>query len=303
MEIITNKDSESQQKYIAFEGFQELVENLDNANDLRPLNMWRPLLDISQTSSDPKLRFFAGWVIGSAVYNNAIAQKDCVDLHGLNILIDRFAIEEELEVKTKILFAISGLILHNLDSFNVFIQKQGFDLIKKELVPYSPDALSQLASKTSLESDSRKLNPYCLQNRILFLLKSLVTFIEYDEKPTAAVSQEKQIALTAAEIIVTKGILSTVLEITFENRINGVEAASEESTDLIEKALYFIRSLAGLIKKFPTQFRDLMDMSLRKRILSVLIQFTKEPKRDGYWDLSEEDGVELVKDCLNKMKK
>jgi len=69
--IETIKDQE--QKDIAWDNLELLVESLDNANDLEPLKLWpRILAFISMTHENATTndRRLAAWVIGTAIQNN-----------------------------------------------------------------------------------------------------------------------------------------------------------------------------------------------------------------------------------------
>ena len=60
----------------------KLTESIDNANDLRTLGLWPPILDLMKSAPEPDIRSFAAWVSGTAVQNNPKSQKD-VCVYGL----------------------------------------------------------------------------------------------------------------------------------------------------------------------------------------------------------------------------
>jgi hsp70-interacting protein len=62
------------QKLIAFDNMEQLVESIDNANNLTSLGLWMPLVQLLR-SEDADLRRMAAWCIGTAVQNNPLAQK------------------------------------------------------------------------------------------------------------------------------------------------------------------------------------------------------------------------------------
>lgn len=58
----------------AFDNFEQLVEQLDNANNIEPLGLWTSL--IAQLDSEhAKLRHLAAWCCGTAVQNNLRTQE------------------------------------------------------------------------------------------------------------------------------------------------------------------------------------------------------------------------------------
>lgn len=67
MDTLDNKEQ-------AFDNLEQLIENLDNANNLENLKLWNPL--IGQLSSpESSLRYMAAWVCGTAVQNNLKSQE------------------------------------------------------------------------------------------------------------------------------------------------------------------------------------------------------------------------------------
>ncbi len=79
MAAIRSPDITLENKLIAFDNLEQLIENLDNANNMEPLGLWTPL--ISQLGSEePDLRRMAAWCLGTAVQNNVKAQERVSDL-------------------------------------------------------------------------------------------------------------------------------------------------------------------------------------------------------------------------------
>lgn len=61
-------------KLVAFDNFEQLIESLDNANNMEPLGLWTPLVDLL-ANEEADLRKMAAWCIGTAVQNNAQSQE------------------------------------------------------------------------------------------------------------------------------------------------------------------------------------------------------------------------------------
>lgn len=74
MAAIQSPDVDLENKLIAFDNFELLVENIDNANNIGNLGLWMPLV-AQLDSSESKLRRMAAWCIGTAVQNNEKAQE------------------------------------------------------------------------------------------------------------------------------------------------------------------------------------------------------------------------------------
>ena len=62
-----------EKKLVAFDNFEQLIENLDNANNMESLGLWTPLVGQLE-SEEPEIRKMAAWCAGTAVQNNSQAQ-------------------------------------------------------------------------------------------------------------------------------------------------------------------------------------------------------------------------------------
>lgn len=76
MAVITSSDPEVSvdDKLTAFDNFEQLIENLDNANNMPNLGLWTPLLQMLD-HAEPEIRVYAAWCIGTAVQNNEKSQE------------------------------------------------------------------------------------------------------------------------------------------------------------------------------------------------------------------------------------
>lgn len=73
MEVLYSDESDLENKLIAFDNFEQLIEGIDNANNLEPLGLWTPLVKLLQ-HEEADMRRYAAWCIGTAVQNNEKAQ-------------------------------------------------------------------------------------------------------------------------------------------------------------------------------------------------------------------------------------
>ena len=74
MDIIDDETASLEARLSAFDDFELLVENLDNANNLGPLELWTRLVS-HLDNSEAQLRKFAAWCVGTAVENNEKSQE------------------------------------------------------------------------------------------------------------------------------------------------------------------------------------------------------------------------------------
>jgi hypothetical protein len=73
MEALYSDEVDLENKMIAFDNFEQLIESIDNANNLEPLGLWTPLVELLK-HEEAEMRRMAAWCIGTAVQNNEKAQ-------------------------------------------------------------------------------------------------------------------------------------------------------------------------------------------------------------------------------------
>ncbi len=88
MAVITSRSAEQtlENRLVAFDNFEQLVESLDNANLLARLELWAPLLGVLD-SDEPELRRMAAWCVGTAVQNNEPSQERLLAMGGVEPLL------------------------------------------------------------------------------------------------------------------------------------------------------------------------------------------------------------------------
>ena len=107
MAAILSPDLPLENKITAFDNFEQLIENVDNANNMDNLGLWTPLVDLFGSEED-ELRRYAMWCAGTAVQNNVKAQERVLALGAVPKLVDR-AIEDASEpVRRKAIYALSS---------------------------------------------------------------------------------------------------------------------------------------------------------------------------------------------------
>ncbi|POR36447.1 Hsp70 nucleotide exchange factor FES1 [Tolypocladium paradoxum] len=111
MEIISaplGDDVSVDDKLIAFDNFEQLIESLDNANNIANLGLWTPLLDQLRSDED-ELRKMAAWCIGTAVQNNERTQERLFAVGGVPLLVEMAMRErEKADVRRKAVYALSS---------------------------------------------------------------------------------------------------------------------------------------------------------------------------------------------------
>lgn len=115
-------------RLIAFDNFEQLIENLDNANLMEPLGLWPDLIScLSHT--EPEIRKYAAWCMGTAVQNNEKSQKMLVKEGGIKPLVDVALGEmEEESVRRKAIYALSSAMRNMQEAVEEF----GKEMKKRE---------------------------------------------------------------------------------------------------------------------------------------------------------------------------
>lgn len=110
MEAVHDPEVTLEHKLIAFDNFEQLVENLDNANNIGPLALWTPLLDCL-THEEHEMRRMAAWCVGTAVQNNQPSQERLLAMGGVPKLITIVNNGDENEaVRRKAVYALSSAV-------------------------------------------------------------------------------------------------------------------------------------------------------------------------------------------------
>ncbi|KAL9623332.1 MAG: hypothetical protein Q9160_002439 [Pyrenula sp. 1 TL-2023] len=109
MVVIENDEATHEAKMTAFDNFEQLVENLDNANNMESLGLWTPLVEQLQ-SDNADLRRMAAWCIGTAVQNNEKAQERLLVLGGVPKLVGIALNDADQLVRKKSIYALSSAI-------------------------------------------------------------------------------------------------------------------------------------------------------------------------------------------------
>ncbi|AET38967.1 Hsp70 nucleotide exchange factor FES1 Ecym_3484 [Eremothecium cymbalariae DBVPG len=132
--VIMNPEAELDNKLIAFDNFEMLIENLDNANNIENLKLWGPLIEILD-SPEEELRVASLSVIGTAVQNNSKSQESFVKNEGGLEKVIGLAKDttQSSQVRTKSFYALSSLVRHNSTVCELVVQNEGLDLIKPVL--------------------------------------------------------------------------------------------------------------------------------------------------------------------------
>lgn len=97
-------------KMIAWDNFEQLIENLDNANNIEPLHLWTPLIQ-QLSAEEAESRMMAAWCCSTAVQNNVKSQERLLAMGGVPLLAGLAVKEDEgRDVRRKAINALSSAV-------------------------------------------------------------------------------------------------------------------------------------------------------------------------------------------------
>ncbi|EKM82864.1 hypothetical protein AGABI1DRAFT_111428 [Agaricus bisporus var. burnettii JB137-S8] len=114
--VAVDAERSEDDRLAALDHMEMLVENIDNANDLKKLDLWQPLLSLlDSTSSSTEIKVQVLWVLGTALQNNPAAQDVYLAYKPLPTLLGFLTPSPSTTVATrsKALYTLSGLLKHN----------------------------------------------------------------------------------------------------------------------------------------------------------------------------------------------
>ncbi|KAF5871393.1 putative hsp70 nucleotide exchange factor fes1 protein [Botrytis fragariae] len=121
----TDPEVTIEDKVIAFDNFEQLIENLDNANNIEVLELWKPLLEFLG-HEEKEIRKMAAWCVGTAVQNNEKSQKSMLKEGGVPLLV-RMCVDEkeEKDVRRKAVYALSSAIRNFQEGMDAATEELG----------------------------------------------------------------------------------------------------------------------------------------------------------------------------------
>lgn len=132
MFVITSPDPAVtlENKLIAFDNLEQLIESLDNANNMEKLSLWTPLLGLLD-HDERDLRRMAAWCVGTAVQNNEKSQERLLAMGGIPRLVTMATKEgEDTAARRKAIYALSSAVRNYqpaMDAATEALVKHGHD--------------------------------------------------------------------------------------------------------------------------------------------------------------------------------
>lgn len=107
MTVIHHPEATLEDKLVAWDNFEQLIENLDNANNMSNLGLWEPLVQKFQ-DPEPQVRTMACWCAGTAVQNNIKSQVKLFAVGAIPALVDLAINDSDKTVRRKAVMALSS---------------------------------------------------------------------------------------------------------------------------------------------------------------------------------------------------
>lgn len=145
--VSTDPDVTHESKMTAFDNFEQLIENLDNANNMTPLGLWTPM--VSQLESEvADYRLMAAWCLGTAVQNNEKAQERFLAVNGVSKVATVAVDDSDAAVRRKAIYALSSSVRNYQPALNEAVKKLPKDIVGDDQVSASDmDAIDAIMGK------------------------------------------------------------------------------------------------------------------------------------------------------------
>lgn len=104
-------------KLIAIDNLEQLVEQIDNANNMTPLGLWTPLLELLE-HPEPELRASTAGVVKTIVQNNVQSQERLLALDGIQKLVGVLTGDMEKAPRKRAAGALSSAVRNYQPSLN-----------------------------------------------------------------------------------------------------------------------------------------------------------------------------------------
>ncbi|KAI8327655.1 armadillo-type protein [Chlamydoabsidia padenii] len=124
VQCIADPNDSIENKEIALDNLELLVEGIDNAKNIQNMGLWPVLIELLE-DKDRQVRSGIAWVCGTALQNNPDAQKAFLEHKGLPVLAKLLSSDQK-EERAKAQYAVSGLLKHCPAAVEEFQQVNGF---------------------------------------------------------------------------------------------------------------------------------------------------------------------------------
>ncbi|GAA5914318.1 Hsp70 nucleotide exchange factor FES1 [Sporobolomyces salmoneus] len=146
-EMKKNEEITDEDKYRAWDDLEMLVEDLDNANDLKSIGGWEPIVK-HLSDPDDEIVLRACWVCGTAVQNNPRSLETFLTHNPLPTLLQILTSSNAtIETRSKALYCLSSTLKHCEPAVEIFSAPplNGFEILSSRLLQ---DPSQKIRTKT-----------------------------------------------------------------------------------------------------------------------------------------------------------
>eukprot|EP01112_Ceratiomyxa_fruticulosa_P022653 TRINITY_DN8377_c0_g1_i1.p1 TRINITY_DN8377_c0_g1~~TRINITY_DN8377_c0_g1_i1.p1 ORF type:complete len:384 (-),score=87.10 TRINITY_DN8377_c0_g1_i1:3-1031(-) len=240
----SNKQVSDEVRRHALEELQFYVEDIDNANDLVKIGGIPVLLDCLSPSSPSSIRYWALWVVASAVQNNPNTQAKFLLSNFLEVVFGILREEKDSDVGEKALYALSGLIRDNDGATHKFIQDKGVYLLSEILhISKREKLLSKVLFMIAnlLGKDPKIKQDVPFLHSLLVFTATLITHDNIDIRENA-----QKLLLEVIQVN-TNALLGFELEPLLRDRIKHITSLVAEERDIHQEELNILLSIVKLL--------------------------------------------------------
>ncbi|XP_029199868.2 hsp70-binding protein 1-like [Acropora millepora] len=137
-------EEELEKKEDAFDGLQEIVDNIDNANDFHKIGGFHVMLKCL-SSEQSSMRWRAADILAVCVQNNPYGQNAALEMAMLPVLCGLLESDQSEQVQVKALFAISSLTRAFSPAEEAFLKDDGFSLLMRSMQGSSDKLVAKAA--------------------------------------------------------------------------------------------------------------------------------------------------------------
>ncbi|EPS40700.1 hypothetical protein H072_5419 [Dactylellina haptotyla CBS 200.50] len=159
MQCITDPTATLENREIAFDNFEQLVENLDNANNMENLKLWEPLVQ-QLHAAEKEMRLMAAWCIGTAVQNNEKSQDQFHKTESVGKLVNLALNDPAQDVRSKAVYAISSYVRNHQNALDQCVSSLPDGLkeeySQKKLDASDMDGIDELRTRLKAEGNKQE---------------------------------------------------------------------------------------------------------------------------------------------------
>lgn len=133
MAVIDAPNAEKQDRELAWDDLEMLVEDIDNANNLLPLGLW-PAITAHLDDDDDDLQMRCCWVCGTAVQNNPAGQHAFLDTEPLPRLLALLTSQHNsTATRNKAMYCLASTLKHSQRAVDAFGAHNGWQALRNAL--------------------------------------------------------------------------------------------------------------------------------------------------------------------------